>query len=217
MSIKPPILELHPVKSKSPSAPYYVIIKWELFDKWNLVRFATPMDGSCLFHAISNSYFEPYYTEQLNGNNILRNDMVASLRKDLSNKLASKVDGKTIYETLCNGNISIFAESIPEFKMEYMQKELNSKEWIGYGYMEFIGKALNKDIYILDANTRDIYIFDELKYSITGDRNSIILYYITGHYELVGILNIDNTFTTYFAPTHSLIQFLYIRVKTLIK
>lgn len=207
-------------KIKSPAADYFCRFTWQNgFEHWRLVRFATPMDHHCLFHSISNSFFEPYHSETLNGKHISRKQMVLHLRRELSKKLASKVDDSnslTHYDMLHGGNTSAFAEAVPEFSLKFMQEQLESQVSIGYGYMEFIGNALNKDIYILEAARRDIYTTDELHLTIKGNRSSIVLYYMNGHYELVGIENSDGTFVTHFSPDHSLISFLYSRVQDII-
>lgn len=210
-----------PKTGKGPVGNYYAEINWgNGFEQWSLVRFSTPMDNSCLFHAISNSFFAPYQTEILKDVHVPRNRMIAGLRKELAQKLAAKISPTpdengyhpTYYDTLNGGNTSAFADAVPEFKLEYMQNQLESQVPIGYGYMEFIGNALNKDIYILEASRHEIYITDELPLTIKGNRNSIVLYYMNGHYELVGIQNVDGSFDTHFSPNHSLIRFLYDRV-----
>lgn len=206
---------------KKPVANFFAYIKWkDGFDKWKLVRFSTPMDGSCLFHAIANSFFSPYHNEYLNDQKISRKEIIKSFRKELAQKLADKIDDDTSlthYDILNNGNTSNFAETVQEFKLDYMQKQLDSDYPIGYGYMEYIGNVLNKDIYILEARRNDIYVTDELKLTIKGDRCSIVLYYMDGHYELVGIENDDGTFHTYFKPSHSLIRFLYNKVREIVE
>lgn len=196
----------------------YVEINWGGgFESWLLCRFFTPMDGNCLFHAISSSFFDPYRKETINNKHMSRTKMVSILRHELAEKLGSKIsdnsDSLTHYEILNGGNMKLFSEEVPEFKLNYMKSQLDSTNPIGYGYMEFIGNSLNKDIYILSASNRGIYVTDELKYSIKGNRNSIVLYYINGHYELVGINNTDGTFDTHFSPNHSFIRFLYGNVK----
>lgn len=209
-----------PENHKSPIANYYAEINWPRFEQWKLVRFATPMDGNCFFHAISNAFFSPYHTETLKGKHVSRDKMVTLLRSELSHRLAEKIsddpNASTHYEVLSGGNMCTFAEAVPEFTLENMQRELASRSFIGFGYLEFIGNALEKDIYILEAQRRDIYITDELAFTIKGNRKSIILYYINGHYELVGVHRDDNTFDTHFSPEHSLIQCLYARVQELI-
>lgn len=194
----------------SPIAKFYCPIEWDDLGEWILVRFSTPMDGNCLFHSIANSFFTPYWTEILNDKHMSRINQIKHLRTELSNRLPE------YYDKINGGNMKIFAESVPEFKLEYMQQQLQSQVPIGYGYMEFIGDILDKDIYILEAARKDIYKTDELKYTIKGNRNSIILYYMDGHYELVGLHHADGTFTTHFDHNHSLIKFLRNKVLKLI-
>ena len=122
----------------------------------------------------------------------------------------------THYETLGNGNTCKFSEEIPEFKLSYMKDQLNSDNPIGYGYMEFIGNIINKDIYTLDARHRDIYTMDELALSIKGNRKSIILFYLEGHFEMVGLYE-ETGIITHFNPEHELIRFLYRRVQEFLK
>jgi hypothetical protein len=211
-----------PNKGAGPVANYYAEINWEGgYQQWPLVRFSTPMDGSCLFHSIANSFFAPYHNETLRGKAVSKDKMIEALRKELAQKLAARIsddpNSLTHYDSLNGGNTSAFAEAVPEFGLRYMQSQLDSRTSIGYGYMEFIGNALNKDIYILEAMRRDIYVTDELPLTIKGNRSSIVLYYMNGHYELVGIQNNDGTFVTHFTPDHSFIQFLRDRVSQIIR
>src|SRR3982751_5058895 len=60
-----------PKTGVGPVGNYYAEISWiNGFENWNLVRFSTPMDGNCLFHAIANSFFPPYRSEISNGKHI---------------------------------------------------------------------------------------------------------------------------------------------------
>ena len=196
-----------------PIANYYTKINWDNgYEKWNLCRFATPMDGNCLFHAIANSFFSPYHKQTLNGKHMSRTAVVTQLRKDLASRLA-EIDPldpqkRTYYQCLAGSNTAIFAEAVPEFALSFMQAQLDSSAPIGYGYIEYICNALNKDIYILSAAHRDMYVCDELQFCIKGNRKSIVVYYMNGHYELVGIQQPDGSFDTHFKPDHSFIRFL---------
>lgn len=214
--------------AKEPATPqysssrnnYYSGIRWPQFSRWNLVRFATPADGSCLFHAIANAYFSPYHTEMWDGKKITRSAIVRSMRRELADKLSQKdtssKPGATYYEQLNNGNTKAFASAVPEFSLEQMKQTLDSDSHVGYGYMEFIGNAIDRDIYILSGPHQDVYNSDELRLTIRGNRSSIVLYFASNHYELVGIKNEDDTFSTHFKPTHTFIQHLYARVQFLI-
>lgn len=210
-----------PKTGSGPAGNYYAELHWPNFQQWPMVRFQTPMDGSCFFHAISNSFFAPYHTEMLKGKHVSRDRMVAMLRRELSEKLAKKIsddpEAPTHYDILNGGNTRAFAEAVPEFSLANMQHELASRNPIGFGYLEFIGNALNKDIYILEAEKRDIYVSHELSLTIKGNRKSIVLYYIPGHYELVGLQRPDGGFDTHFSPEHSFIRFLNGRVQEIIK
>jgi hypothetical protein len=186
-------------------------------DKWQLVRYDIPKDGSCLFHAISLAFFKPYINELFNDRSITREQIVYNLRKELSNKLSQPINGKngkTYYDTLNNGNTLNFSLSVPEYKLKHMQAELNSRNSIGYGYMEYICNQLNKDIYIINGELekKDLYQSDELKLCIKG-RNSIVLYYKNNHYELIGLKNEKDEIITHFKSDHAFIKYL----KTLIK
>lgn len=197
----------------APFAEHYHVMNWEDgFEKWNLVRFSTPSDGNCLFHAIANSFFVPYHTEILNGKKISRREIITYFREELSDKLSEKIDNspnsQTYYDTLNEGNTHKFSKNVPEFSIDYMKEQLKSSVAIGYGYIEFLSNVLDKDIYILDGSRFGIYISDELPLTIKGTRSSIILYYDNGHYELIGIQDND-LFHTIFSHEHSFVRFLY--------
>lgn len=201
-----------PYRYMTPYSPRYQHIRWN--KDFNIVRFETIGDGSCLFHAIINGFFKPYHTETINGIKISRKDIICKLRKELSMKLP------LYYDKLNNGNMAVFGANVPQYKLDYMQKELDSFTPLGYGYLEFIGNVLDKDIYILDSKTQSLYITDELSLSITGQRQSIVIYYINnsecvGHYELVGIQNMDGTINTHFHPSHPFIRFLNSKIPLL--
>lgn len=185
-------------------------IRWSNgFEQWNLVRFGTPMDGSCLFHAIVNGFFIPYHKEEIRGKKLSRREIIRKMRDELADKL-DEIDPengkKTYYQTINGGNTQEFAKSVQEFTIENMKRVLKSNEFIGYGYIELIGRCINVDIYILEEKRQDIYKSDE---NWTGGRPSVIVYYHDfGHYELVALEHEDGTYTTFFSPDHSLIQFL---------
>jgi hypothetical protein len=211
-----------PGSANVPVSPYFLYLNWSNgYENWPLCRFATAGDGSCLFHGIANAFFVPYRTEILNGKHMLRLKIISNLRKELSEMLSAKMgpypNSPSYYDKLNNSNTAAFASAVPEFQLEYMKAQLDSSNSIGYGYIEFIGNALNKDIYILEGARRDIYVTDELPYTIRGDRNAIVLYYINGHYELVGLKTGESCFETHFSPSHSFIQFLRERVRTLLQ
>jgi hypothetical protein len=208
-----------PLHGQSVNSKYFVPILWQNgFEDWNLARFETPGDGNCLFHALLNSFFIPYITGKLQETEVTPELLVKAFRKKLSEKLDTPRSdgGPTYYQALAGGELAKQAIHVREYELPNMQKLLNSDAWIGYGYMEYIGDICNKDIYILEGHRHDLYVSDELRFCIKGNRNSIVLYYCNSHYEPVGILDENNKFQTLFSPNHSFIRFLKRRVDDII-
>jgi hypothetical protein len=202
-----------------PVGEYLRPLLWgEDFEKWKLVSVNTPMDGNCLFHAILNATSYLYREGYIEGKEVKRSTMVSVLRKEMAEKLSTIPNGKkeSYYDSLSNGNIKAFSENVPEFTLEYMTAELMSNKPIGYGYIEYICDIFDSDIYILERNRKDLYITHEMLYCIKGNRNSIVLLYMEGHYELVGILK-ETEITTYFTSDHSLIQFLNEKTRAIVE
>ena len=115
------------------------------------------------------------------------------------------VTSPTYYDVLSRGQLSEFSKSVPAYSLENMQRELDSDRAVDNAYNEFISDQLEKDIYILDGIKRDVYITgydDEILYK---NRPSIIILYLPGHYELVG-LEINGIIKLLFDPDHDLIQ-----------
>ena len=171
----------------------YEKLVWDKFP-FELVRLSTDVDGSCYFHAICKAYFKPYITGKVSDKNLNRRDFVKSLRKDLSKMLPKS------YQKLANGELLEISKSMDEYTLENMQKNLDSNEPVSNVYNEFISDQLNIDLYILDSVKRDVYMTgtdDKLLYK---DRPSVVLLYLPGHYELVGLMHSNNRVETYFEP-----------------
>jgi hypothetical protein len=185
-----------------------MLLNWKNgYEQWELVKFETATDGHCLFHALCAGFFIPYQTGVLNGKPIGKLEIIHHLRLELAEKLGQFVkDNVRYYDLLHNGNLAAFAESVPEYKLECMQQQLNSNCSIGYGFIEFIADQLNKDIYILNGVTQDLYKSDEMK-QVVKNRNAVVLYYLNHHYELIGIKS-KNGYDTHFLNEHPFIQFL---------
>jgi hypothetical protein len=205
--------------------PRYLINKeyenlvWDSpFSYPNMVRIRTPQDGSCFFHAIAKAYFEPYIIGKLNNEPLNRKTFIRKLRKDLSNKLKSRVDptdpeSPIYYNKLSRGQLQEFSISVPTYSLENMVKELDSNLAVDNVYNEFISDQLDKDIYILDAIKQDVYITgydDEILYK---NRPSIVILYLPGHYELIGLEENGNV-KTLFDPDHNFIRAIRERMRT---
>ena len=218
-----------PHYSNGPVGDFYQRITWKNgFENWDLIRIDTIGDRSCLFHAIANGFFLPYCTGIVNGIKMSKKEIVKQIRKELADKLSdpisAKPNSKTYYDIINSGKTAEFPVSpeLPEYdySLKNMQKQLDSDNNIGYGYIEYISNALDKNIYILNEQDKDLYPFEktELLNIYKEDRSSLVLYYTTpnnndsyDHYELVGIMN-NGIVDTYFSPNHTFIKFLYKKV-----
>lgn len=172
-----------------------------------LVRIRTIGDGSCFFHAIAKAYFIPYKIGMIDGIAIDRREFIRELRKDLSIKLGEEIDngGKRYYDILSRGKLGEIGKEMKEYTLENMQKELNSSLPVDNVYNEFISNILNKDIYILDYITKDVYITGDDDDILYKDRDSIVILYIPGHYELIGEEKNEGILTL-FKPENELIK-----------
>jgi hypothetical protein len=179
----------------------------------NMVRIRTIGDGSCFFHAIISSFYIPYRTGKLNNKPFNRIDFVKRFRSDLAVRLAQKVDprdknGLTYYESLSRGQLKELSKDLPQYSLESMQKELTSGMAVDNIYNEFISNVIDKDIYILDMIKRDVYFTGNDEDILFKKRNSIVILYTPGHYELIGIIGQDQTIISHFDTNHSFIQYI---------
>jgi hypothetical protein len=183
------------------------------FENFNLVGLRTLGDGSCYFHGVLNAYFIPYREACIH----MRGQMAHALRRELANKLRenSNIEGKSNYDVLAKGELSVLGKECEEFSLETLENKLNSNEWVGNEYHELISEHLNKDIYILDFKNRDIYMTGDDSSLIYKGRESIILLYLHNHYETVALISTDTI--THFLPNHPLIEFLKLRMKERLK
>ncbi len=166
-------------------------LRWNLYP--GMVRIMTMGDGSCFFHAIARSYFEPYIIGQMaDGSPINRSQFIRDFRRDLAIKLGQTIDpldptSSMYYDTLSRGQLRELSRSLPQLSLRNMQKELNSSMPVDNKYNEYISNLLNKDIYLLDANRRSVYVTGSDSDILYKNRPSIVILVTPGHYELVGI------------------------------
>lgn len=169
-----------------------------------MIRIRTDLDGNCFFHAIAKSYFKPYIVGKTkDGKPFNRKKFIKNLRKDLSKMLDKNIDPSdsqslTWYESMANGEWTEEGKTMPELTLKHMQKELASNSPISHVYNEFISDQLDKDIYILDVEKQDVYMTGTDDALLYKERPSIVILYLPGHYELVGIKDEQNYIQTIF-------------------
>lgn len=160
-------------------------LEWPLYP--NMVCIKVLADGSCFFHALCRACYMAYILEKFD-----RRKIVMNLRRNLAKRLgknSNKLDPTSplVYDMLSRGNLRKIAKDLPQYSLENMQNELLKGGSIDYIFHEFISNELEKDIYILDATKRDVYIIGNEDDILYKDRPSIVLLYNRNHYDLVGI------------------------------
>ena len=195
----------------------YEKLEWEgIFKDFNLIRIRTDMDGSCFFHALAKAYFKPYILGKIDNEPFDRKEFIKNLRKDLSKKLGMKKGNKTYYELLSKGELAKTSKEMPQYSLENMQKELDSYSPVSNIYNEFISNQLNLDIYILNSETKDVYMTGTDEILLYKNRRSVVILYLPGHYELIGVMYKDGV-ETVFSPNSKFIGKIRKRMKELIK
>lgn len=189
-----------------------------LTDTWALYRIYVPSDGSCLIHALLGSFYIPYIRSMREERIRDATHIVKSLRHELSVKLSAVNSGtmKTYYSELHDGYTSTFADSTygegREYTLRGMKELFDSDAWLGFGQMQHISNQLNKDIYVLDLVSKDIYNMGRSDMpSLYKDRESVILLYTYSHYELVAY-ETNGNYYAHFKHDNPLIQYLYERM-----
>ena len=133
----------------------------------------------------------------------------SSNRQNLTYKSNSS---DTYYDTLSRGQLREFSTFYPSYILKNLQVELLSDRPVDSVYHEYVSNLLNKDIYILDHEKKDVYILPDPEIYYKG-RNSIVLLWSNNHYDLVG-LNTDKGIKTYFSPNSDFIRYIRSRIYT---
>lgn len=186
-------------------------MKWKgSFRYPGMIYFETSGDGSCLIHALLFAYDQVYRLRQQGNNSISRKNYVQDFRKRAANLLISPINAldpksPSWYYALARGTFHDISQEYPEYTLDNMRKTLDdSKKSLSYLYLEFIADIINKDIYLLDDENKDILITGEEDLYQKG-RSSVVLRFRNSHYETVGILDRNGNIQTLFSPTHDFI------------
>lgn len=175
------------------------ILDWEGLSPFyyeGLIRKTEINDGSCFFHCIVDAFYKPYQLGQIN-----RKEYVRNLRKDLSTNLTVE-----IYNKLSRGNLKEFSKKVEGFSLEDYKKILDSNAYVDNRFNEYISNVINKDIYIIDYENKNVYITGNDDDILYKKRESIVIIWINkNHFDLAGILE-GKKIITLFDPNHPFIQ-----------
>jgi len=171
-------------------------IQWDTscpFHYENMVRVRTIQNASSFLHAILNAFFQPYRSNKFNGVKIDRHDLVKTIRDRLAARLHELVDPEQsdsvrIYDVLARGRNKQIASAIKSYTIEVMQSELMDQDhMLDDKYLELISNELNKDIYILNAIEKDVWVAFGDTDLFYKHRGSIVIMALPQHFETVGI------------------------------
>ena len=171
----------------------------------NLVVIPTVADGSCYFHSILRAFNTDYMKTTTVFDRI---NLARTFRNGLAMRLSETdpITGEEYYDTLNNGKLAEISKGVREYSKEYLHRELLSSDAVDNIYQELISNAINKDIYIIDLETNDMYNTGSAYSLYYKGRNSIVIAYSPGHFETVAIKRSDGSLNTIFTPEHPLIQ-----------
>lgn len=166
------------------------------FSDWDLYAVKTVGDGSCLLHAMLQGFYVGYGKVRKDRN------FMSRLRNELADKLSEE-----FYSELHKGHLSEFSKDVPEFTRASLQNTLRTNQYLGYGFLDFLSKVFDKDIYIISHATGDLYPTDEHRFCVTGKRESLVLLYSKDHFETIGVKT-NKTITTQFSYKNKFIKLL---------
>ena len=120
--------------------------------------------------------------------------MVKNFRAEIADELESinLETGKTEYELLGNGYYAEFNRSVSpvvgdKYSLKSLKRELLSNSPVDHVYIQLISDRLDIDIYLINSTTEDIYTTGSEIKTLYKGRNSIVILYTPGHYDLIGI------------------------------
>jgi hypothetical protein len=191
--------------SKTPILEDIKNLKLTFIDTMNLAVISTIGDGSCFFHSVLRAFNTDYIkaksiTDRVNMARTFRNALADLLEE------GDPLTGKNYYAGLNNGELEKISGGVKEYSLAGLQKELRSSASVDNIYQELISNCLNKDIYIIDGVKKDMYHVGSAFPLYYKGRNSILIYYTPGHFEVVGLKHSNGTIDTLFTPEHPLIQ-----------
>lgn len=158
--------------------------------KYNFQSINTIGDGSCLIHAILQSFSEEYNNLSTDNEKI---KLVKEVRFHLSNVLEIPVSNhknKLVYQLLSRGELINISKEIPEVKIEYMKKFLRSNQYLTFHYVELLSEIFDINIIFISEKEKDIYFSGDTELLFKENRDTIFVNYIDQfHYETLKINN----------------------------
>jgi len=190
------------------------------FTEFKLMLYQVPGDGDCFFHSLFLAFFVPYRTLRFgNGKKADRSQIVRKFRRELAIVLSRKLENKNLilYDYLSRGKLREYSRTVPEYSLENMKRMLKSYSFVGQEVLELTSIICDKDIYIIDQDTEDVYITGDASLFYKKRPSIVILYVGKNHYDLIGLQCGSGEVVTHFSPDNPFIKFLRRRISLIEK
>ena len=149
----------------------------------DFVKISAIGDGSCMFHAILQSFNRTYNLVSTPK----KRAICREFRNDLAVVLGEEIQGKVCYDQLSRGDLQSFAQVVPSASLSNMQKALKSNEWGDMRFIELISNLMELNIVILDYGTREIYHTGDFELLFRPRDTIIIAVTNNVHFDTVGV------------------------------
>jgi len=183
------------------------------YQEFNLYKHNVAGDGHCILHSIFYAISIDYRNGTIGGVRYTRENMMIELRKELAVKLEVYVPGtqKTVYERILNGGLQNLGKASKNYSLEGLQALFRSNAFLGQEMILVIEDLFDKTIYVLDEDTKDVYVREDLP----PERPSVVIYYSSkrSHFDMISVYdNQKEKHVTHFSPSHPFIKHLRYRL-----
>lgn len=146
-------------------------------------------DGSCLIHAILQSFSKEYLELK---SDTEKSKLAKEVRFHLSEILDLELpeEQKIVYQYLSRGELEDLSKVIPEASLEAMKKELNSSSFLTFQYIELLCEIFDINIIFISKKEGDIYYLGDSELFYKKNRDNILINYIDQcHFETIKVKN----------------------------
>lgn len=202
------------------------------YQNWNTVILPEKEGPDSFYRSLFESWYTVYQREQTKEGTFIGKDVIVSrarieladeLRKPISSSVIRKLNSSVkytekenlvLYDVLSDGMIAEYSKTHPEYSMEALVDSIKSGYSPRYGVMELVSETFSVDIYIIDNESKDVYVTGYERFYQKG-RQSCVLYLtrrpgFSDHYDLIGLQG--QMIETFFLPSNPFIIFLKNRI-----
>ena len=225
-----------PLESYSPIKMIRKLSLHPDFQKWNTVVLPEKEGPDSFYRSSFESWYTVYQREQTKEGTFIGKDFIVSrARMELADELRKPVDetilksGRfqgnsqinfrkdkqlVLYDLLSDGMLAEYSKTHPEYSIESLMDGLRKGYAPVYGIFELFSETFAVDIYIIDDESKDVYVTGYERFFQKG-RSGYVLYLtrregLFDHYDLVGVQG--KMIETYFLASNPFIVFLKERI-----